>query len=76
MVKNNLNRHAPCLAETLTENREQDIEKMIEEDVGEIISDSKGGRISWKTSVLRRDPNEQTECCWKSGGRPSANLRK
>lgn len=49
MVKNNLNRHTPCLAETLTENRERDIEKTIKEDVGEIISDSKGGRISWKT---------------------------
>lgn len=49
MVKNNLNGRTPCLAETLTENREQDIEKTIKEDVGEIISDSKGGRISWKT---------------------------
>lgn len=58
MAKNNLNRHAPCLAETLTENREQDIEKMIKEDVGEIISDSKGGRISWKTLILIWDVKE------------------
>lgn len=49
MVKNNVSRHTPCLAETLTENREQDIEKTIKENVGEIITDSEGGRISWKT---------------------------
>lgn len=76
MAKNKLNRDAPCLAETLTENREQDIEKMTKEDVGEIISDSKGGRISWKTLVLIWDVNEWTACCWKSGGRSPANLRK
>jgi len=65
--------HAPCLAETLTENRTGHRKKMITEDVGEIIPDSKGGRISWKTLVLRRDSNDQTACGWKSGGRPSAN---
>lgn len=76
MVKNNPTRRAPCLAGTLTETREQHTGKMIKEDVGEIISDREGGIISWKTSDLRRDPNERMVCCWKSGGRPSADLRK
>lgn len=57
------------------ENREQDRGEMIKKEAGEIISDSGGGWISWKILVLRRDLNEQTESCWKSGGRP-ADLRK
>lgn len=32
---------------------------MLKEDVGETISDSEGGKISWKMLALRRDPNEQ-----------------
>lgn len=57
------------------ENREQDTGETIKEEVGEITTDSGGGWISWKMLVLRRDLNEQTESCWKSGGR-RANLRK
>lgn len=58
MVKNNLNKHTQCLAETLTKQRTGH-RKNAEEDVGEITSNSEGGKISWETLVLRRDPNEQ-----------------
>lgn len=64
-----MNRHTPCPAESLTENREQDIGKMIKEDVGEIISDSLGGRTSWKMGDLRRDPNEGT-ARWEGSCKP------